>query len=424
MFRLSAVLSEPIHIDRLNQALCHICERFPYYMVNLSHGAFWYSFVNNPRKPSVEIDSRYPCTSMPIKQRGVFPFRVRAWNRTVSVEFSHALTDGTGATVFLKSLIASYYLEASPPGTEERKRTEALFREDKQILFGEDTADPEESEDGFRRYFSSDIPGPKVEKKVFHLPGKRLKTEEYRVITAEMDIEPVLTCSRNEGVSLTEYLTAVYFHALQAIQKQHLRRKKRKRWKPLSVMVPVNLRTILPSKTMRNFFLTINPQLDTRLGFYSFSEICFKVHYFIKSQLDQRQLKQYIKRNVSGVIHPLLRIAPLFVKNMVIRTLYRRYGENCFSGSLSNLGIFTLPAFLEERVEKVMFIPPPSPVLGVKCGAISYKNRLYLSFGSLVRDRVLEYYFITFLRKSGILVSLSGNWKKGENSALLFPLRG
>jgi hypothetical protein len=103
--------------------------------------------------------------------------------------------------------------------------------------------------------------------------------------------------------------------------------------------------------------------------------------------------------------------------------VYRDHGENRFSGSLSNLGSFTLPGPLEAMVERVYFIPPPSPVLGVKCGVISYGDKLYISFGSLIEEREFEYHCITFLRKAGIRIRLLGNWK-GEKDALLSTLRG
>jgi hypothetical protein len=423
LFRLSLVLTSPVNADRLNRALETIMQRFPYYRVHLRRGAFWYTFVENQRTPKAVIDSRYPCTYMPIKQRGVFPFRVRAWGKTVSVEFSHSLTDGTGAIIFLKSLIAAYYLSGLTGGSPEYENALTEFGRDGQIFLFNEEMDQEEAEDAFRKYFDSDIPDPEAEKKVFHLPGKRIISSHYRVITAEMDIEPVLNESRRLGISLTEYLTSVYFFALQKIQLSHMGKRSRKRWKALSVMVPVNLRTLLPSRTMRNFFLTLNPQLDTRLGFYDFEEICSKVHHFLRSQLDYRQLKQHIRRNMRGVVHPLLRIAPLFIKNRVIRMVYRDHGENRFSGSLSNLGSFTLPGPLEAMVKRVYFIPPPSPVLGVKCGVISYGDKLYISFGSLIEEREFEYRCITFLRKAGIRIRLLGNWK-GEKDALLSTLRG
>lgn len=424
MFRLSAFLKRPVHADRLNKALERIMLRFPYYRVHLRPGAFWYTFAENHRVPQAVIDSRYPCSWLPIKQRGVFPFRVRAWGRTISVEFSHALTDGTGALIFLKSLLAMYHLLMLQEDSEEYVNTLREFASDDQILLplsGEIPA--EEAEDAFRRYFDSDIPYPGIDDKAYHLPGRRIPSSRYRVITAEMDVEGPLREARAREISLTEYLVSVYFHALQAIQSLHEKRHPRKRWNPLSVMVPVNLRSILPSRTMRNFFLTLNPGLDTRLGSYSFDEICGKVHHFLRSQLDYRHLKQHIRRNMRGVVHPLLRISPLFIKNHVIRKVYRNRGEKRFSGSVSNLGTVTLPFRLEAEVERFIFIPPPSPLLGVKCGGISYRNTLYLSFGSLVENREFEYRYISFLRKAGIRVRLSGNWK-GEHSALLSSLRG
>ncbi|WP_020613706.1 hypothetical protein [Sediminispirochaeta bajacaliforniensis] len=419
IFRLSVSLFEAVQVDILNKALAVTIDKFPYYKVHLRPGAFWYTFVKNQRTPHIVIDSKYPCTFMPFKQRGVFPFRVRAWGNTIAVEFSHALTDGTGAMIFLKTLLADYYKERKGALSEADRR---LFEADEQIRLGTSPYVEEEAEDAFRRYFDSDIPDSEGYLKAFRLPGKRKSTDQYGVLTADMPVAQLLNQAKMRGLSLTEYLVSVYFFALQEIQIRCMKRRPRKRWSPLSIMVPINLRPMLPSRTMRNFFLALSPHLDTRLGYYHFDEICPKVHHFLRSQLDYRNVKQDIRKNMRGVVHPLLRIAPLFVKNSVIRMVYRDQGEKAFSGNLSNLGVFSLPKPLNNLVKSVSFVPPPSPVLGIKCGVISYGDTLSITFGSLVEERLLEYHFLSFLRKAGIRPYLRGNWK-GETNALLSPLR-
>ncbi|MFP4267690.1 MAG: hypothetical protein ACLFQW_06805 [Spirochaetaceae bacterium] len=416
MYRLSVTLRKPVHVDRLRRAVEPVMARFPYYRVQLRGGAFWYTFEENNRLPKPVIDSRTPCGYMPIKKRGVFPFRIRAFGRVLALEFSHTLTDGTGALLFLKSLLSSYILADMDPEDKETRRIRKLCGEDPMNpLFTED-GDPaevqdDEYEDAFRTYYDKSVPSMEQEKKVYHQKGRMYKTGYYRVITGEVPIQKVLSLAKERGVSLTEYLTSIYFYALQRIQEHGERKRARKRWDPISVMVPINLRSILPSNTMRNFFLTLNPTLDTRLGHYDFEEISEKVRLFMRTQTDHRHLKQQLARNVRGRIHPLIRVAPLFVKDPALKMIHHGKGESRYSGSLSNIGKVVFSSPIEELVERVHLLPPPSPVLGIKCGVVSYGGVLSITFGSLLEETVLERLFFTFLRKEGVPVYLRGNWK-------------
>ncbi len=432
LFRLSLRLRDAVQIDRLSRAVEPVMRRFPYYRVQLRPGAFWYSLEENPRLPRPVIDSLSPCGYMPIKKRGVFPFRIRSYGSNLSVEFSHALTDGTGALHFLLSLLAAYRLEDPGLGSNEAREIRRELGADPTILLFDEEgnyAEPaqEEQQDAFRHYYDRHVPAPDEEKKVFHLKGTDLPSHGYRVLTGEMPVAELIAKAKGLGVSLTEYLTAIYFQALQEIQLRRARRgestgrgpsRRAKRAKipaPISVMVPVNLRRILPSRTMRNYFLTLNPLLDTRLGSYDPEEITAKVHHFMRIQLDHRHLSQQISRNVKGTVHPFIRLSPLFVKNIALKSIYRDYGESRYSGSLSNLGSVKLPSSLQPMVERVTFVPPPSQVLKKKAGGVSYGDTLSVSFGSLIEETALERIFFTHLRRAGVPVRVRGNWKGGDD---------
>ncbi len=100
LFRLSADLKKNVDPDILQLSLDHIIERFPYFNVNLRRGIFWYYFDKNESHPRIEKETYYPCMYMKIKKKGIHPFRVLYYNKKVSVEFSHIITDGAGAVTF------------------------------------------------------------------------------------------------------------------------------------------------------------------------------------------------------------------------------------------------------------------------------------------------------------------------------------
>ena len=60
--------------------------------------------------------------------------------------------------------------------------------------------------------------------------------------------------------------------AAARIQEKRVRRISRR--KPIKVLIPVNLRRLFPSKTLRNFVLYATPGVDPKLGEYEFDELC------------------------------------------------------------------------------------------------------------------------------------------------------
>ena len=60
--------------------------------------------------------------------------------------------------------------------------------------------------------------------------------------------------------------------AIADLQAEKVPRRSRR--KPVKVLLPVNLRTLFPSRSLRNFASYITPEIDPRTGDYTFSEIC------------------------------------------------------------------------------------------------------------------------------------------------------
>ena len=100
------------------------------------------------------------------------------------------------------------------------------------------------------------------------------------------------------GVTLTAFLTAVMMSALCDLQKKKVQNPKRR--KPVKVLVPVNLRNIFPSRTMRNFAFYTTPEIDPRLGDYSFKEICMAVHHRMGLDITPQVMSSKIAANVNS----------------------------------------------------------------------------------------------------------------------------
>lgn len=396
MFRFSATLYESVDPSALQAALTKIIGRFPYYRVKLNQGLFWYYLEHNPKTPRVEKDVQYPCGRLsPLLNRN-FLFRVRFYNKRIAVEFCHALTDGTGAVTFLKSLILQYLKETGKTITDTTG-----------ILTIDEKPDPGEFEDAYQRFYKPSLPLPESGEPSFHLKGDLVKKGEYYVITGIASLKDILAEAKKRNVSLTVFLTAVYMDSIQSIQDKYVKNPRRK--KPIAISVPVNMRNIYPSKTMRNFSLFVIPRIDPRLGEYTFDEILKVVHHSMMSEINEKSISRQLSRNVGGQRNYLVRLIPLFIKRLFVPLLYKRLGENLYSGTISNLGMVTMPAEVEEHVERIDFIPGPGPINKTGCSVTGFKDRLYISFGRLVYEPEVERTFFTKLVKMGIHVTIESN---------------
>ena len=394
VFRLSLTLKKPVRVKYLQQALGNIIARFPYYNVMLKRGLFWYYFETNQGIPSIYPESRYPCSKITMTKK-VFPFRVKAYGSRIAVEFSHILTDGSGALIFLNTLAAEY-LELTGLTISDRGN---LFHKDQK-------PDNGEFEYAFRNNYKKGIPGPPKLDKAFHIPFKLEQKGVYHVLTGIVNCSKIINRAKDFEVSISEFLTSIL---IESIYKVYKNLPHKQQASAIRVLLAVNLRKIYPSVTMRNFTLFITPEIDPRLGNYSFEEILKGVHHFVQMEVNNKLINRQLSRNVGGELHPVGRVIPRIVKDLFFSTVYNTLGEFLATCSLSNIGQVVLPDEMAAMVERYDFIPAPSPVAKKHCSVISYNNRMHICFGRVIKETQLERHFFTRLVELGIPVKVETN---------------
>jgi NRPS condensation-like uncharacterized protein len=378
----------------LQKALEKTINRYPYFKVKLRAGIFWHYLQDNSQMPEVVLESQDPCRKINRKTNRKFLFKILLYHKRISVEFSHKLRDGTGAMEFFKTLLYQYIrLTKRQPVSKDSQDIKSI------------TSSPmaEESEDAYLRYYKKDIPQPRGIPRAYHLPGPLLPENNYRITTGTISVEEIKTISKEKGVTITELLIAIYLDALQQFAAD------RKETHPIRIMTPVNLRTIYPSQTMRNFFLTVLPGIDLRLGNFDFDEILKTVYHFMRIEVNDKYINQQISRNIGSEKNPFVRFIPLFVKIWFEKIIYRKYATTRHSGLLTNLNLISLPKELAEAIDYFDFIPNPNSVTKVNVGVVGFKKKLIISFGSLVEYTTVEKYFFRGLRKMGINVKITTN---------------
>ncbi|MCB2222168.1 MAG: hypothetical protein KQI35_17425 [Bacteroidetes bacterium] len=394
VFRISVVLNNRINIRNLLLAVDAIKDRFPYYQVRLKKGFFWYYLEYADLEMPVEFDCRTPCRNF---TKDGFLFRILAVKNRLSVEFSHILTDGSGAFEFLKSLLIIYLKEGGIKIPEK-----CYFHRPDEI------AHEEEFEDSYSRYFKVDIPPMLKQSKAFHLPFSLNDIPRFDVLNAIISKDEIKAMADGKDVNITVYLTAVYLFVLQEVY-QDMKIKSRY-WKDkwIRLQVPIDLRKIYQSKSMRNFSLYVMPGIDMRLGHYSFDEIIKTVFHQMQLETDEKLVNKNIARNVGSEKKLLVRSIPLFLKSFILSVKYYSLGTSQYSGVLTNLGNVILPAEINKCIKYfIVTPPPPNKKLKVNCGIIGFKDNLILSFGNITKSKELEKRFLKFLVDQGLKVKLT-----------------
>jgi hypothetical protein len=399
LFRIQFTLDHGVDEEALRASLAATVRRYPYFAVELRRGLFWYYFEHHRGALGIDPDRGSPCQDYDIRRRGNALFRIRAKGSTLSGEFSHALTDGSGGLRFMQTLLVEYFRRRGiPPGIEPGTGEFADIP-----AIGEEPH-PGEYEDAYNRYFTEDLPPPDPGVPAWHLTSPRLRRHEYRIISGSIPLGSALAAARERGVSLTEFLAAVYLDALQEIWVSSSGRS-RSRWH-LGLEIPVNMRSYYPTRSNRNFSLFVIVSQDMRLGKRDFAEVVARTHHQMRIENDVRSIARQITRNVGGSRILAVRLVPLFVKDFFAHILFSKLGENLVTGFLSNLGRIRMPPGPAGHIVRVDFIPTPSAITLANAGVASWGDELRIDFGSLAVSRDLEMHFFRRLRSLDLPVRI------------------
>ncbi len=396
VFRLSATLYEPVDVAVLQSALDVTVRRFPSIATRLRRGAFWYYLQQISEAPAIREESSYPLLRMSRKETRQCAFRVIVYKRRIAVEIFHSLTDGNGALIFLKTLLAEYLQQKhgiSIPATEG-------------VLGRLEEPSEEEMEDSFLKY-SGNVSASRRENTAWHLRGTPEPAGFLHLTCFKIPAQAVLEKAHEYGVSLTVFLCAALMMALQNLQKEKvpdiLKRK------PIKVLLPVNLRKLFASRTLRNFALYTTPEIHPKLGEYTFKEICEVISHWMKLEITPKQMSMKIATNVGSERALAVKVMPLFIKNIVMKMVFEAVGERKSCLTLSNLGAVTLPEVMLPYVERLDFVLGVQATAPYNCGVLSFKDTLYINFIRDIRESELEAHFFAVLRDMGIGAEVESN---------------
>lgn len=401
VYRLSVVLKEEIKPDVLQKALDLTLPRFPTYKAAIRKGLFWRYLEPNDRPgPFVQEDVKNPCQPMHFKANHRYLVRVYYFRNRIALEAHHSLGDGTGGMCVLQTMTAVYLRLL---GHEE-------IENGGYVLDINGVPDEEELEDAYMRYANAKVCPPRIQEKAYRVRGTAEPFYTLNIIDGIMSVSEVAAVAKRYHATITEYLNAVLLHALLTKQQEepHLRLR------PVKIAMPVNLRRFFPTITLRNFITMIYPGVDPRLGEYTFEEIVVQVHNYMRYYINEKLLRGDITTNAATQRNPLIRVVPLFLKDLVVRTFYTRVQDRNSSAGLTNMGALQVPEGMKPYIERFDIYMGQPFSRRTNCAIISFEDILTVNFASSIIEADVERYFFRRLVKDGIHVKIESNRGKED----------
>lgn len=395
VYRLSAVMRDPVDPDRLQRAADRTMARFPTFNVRMRRGMFWWYFEPDDRPgPFVRPDIANSCQPIRFNEADSRLVRVYYYQKRISIECFHAVSDGIGALIFFKTLLAVYLREGGIDVPNSHG-----------ILNVDEPPHPEELEDGFVRYALPKGVRGGWQKSAYQPVGT---PEEFYTLNLTIGLFPLDKLrekAREYGASVTEYLAAVLIHVLLERQK----RQRPHRLKPVSLAIPIDLRSWFPSRTVRNFIITIRPVIDPNLGEYSFKEIVEQVHHYMRLNLSRPLMQGRLTGNVKFRRNLILQVVPAILKDPIVALSYKLVGVRPFSITYTNPGAFRVPEEMKPHITRIEAVLGQPYGNKVNCASMSYGNTMEVTFAGTIRETDIERDFFRFLVRAGIPVKVESN---------------
>ena len=395
-FRLSATLNEPVDKDILQSAVNVTIRRFPMIAATLKTGFFWYYLEEVDAPPQVMEDGYQPLMRRPFDDVRKCAIRVLYYKNRIAVEFFHAVTDGTGGMIFLKTLTAEYI----------QQKYGAVVTNEKGVLDRLAYPDPGELEDSFQKHIG-EVSAPRKDGESYHLLGVPERDGFLHITMGALELDKAHAMAKSYGVTLTGFLGAVMLKSIADIQGRKIPKIKNR--KPEKVQIPVNLRKLFGGHTMRNFVMVVNIGIDPRMGEYEFSEIAGIVSHQMALGITKKNMQAIFTPNVKSENLLAIRMVPLFLKNIIMKAVFDSVGEAAAALSISNLGMVDIPEGMKPYIRNFDFIIGPQAKAPYNCGVCSYGNELRINIIRRSVEPELEREFFTNLVKLGLKVSVESN---------------
>lgn len=386
VFRFYCELKEEVKEEILQETLNQTIQKYPVFLSVMRKGLFWHYLEKSELRPVVREEYKEPCSSLYVRDKKTLLFEVTYYKKRINFEVFHALTDGTGATEFLRELVKNYLYLIHEEDLEPVELSN-------QYLTVKDQED-----DSFSRYYDPDFPRKKKKKiRAVQIKKGGKGYEELQINEASMSVKELLGIAREKKVSMSVLLTAAFICAIH----EEMSRMQEK--KPVILMVPVNLRKIFPSDSMLNFFGYIEPGYQFGGGKDSFEDVLEAVKLYFQENLSKEHMAGRMNELIAIEKHKILKWAPLELKNRCIRA-GAKMAEQEVTAVLSNMSVVKMPEDYAQYIEKFGVYTSTNRTELCIC---SFQDTLSLGFTSRYDSTNIQRNFYRILKELGASVKVA-----------------
>lgn len=384
VFRLSCELDLAIDPDILQQALRETISVFPIYQYVMRKGLFWYYLEGTAQMPRVREEYKHPCAQLNVKSSKSLLYEVTYYRNRVNLELFHVITDGMGASLFMCTLMTKYLSRIQ--GIEEP--TLAYHASYTQM-----------SNDSFLKYYDnkSGVTSQKQPDSC-KIKDARHPEDKLRVITGSFPVDDIRNLAKEYKTTITVLLCACLMNAIGSTLSLRAKRK------PVVVAVPVNLRTIFPSLSARNFFSIANVSYNYSTGSGELETVIRKVQGDLAAGLEPGELNKTLNRYSAMEHNPFARIVPLPLKNFAMHWAYW-LSRRKVTATLSNIGVISVP----DELSHIRSFDIAAGTDSLQACVCSFKNRLSVGFSSPFVSTDIQQHFFRTLSERGIEIEITSN---------------
>ncbi|MEG2583879.1 MAG: hypothetical protein RSA27_05180, partial [Oscillospiraceae bacterium] len=329
VFRIACELNDKIEPRILQTALDETLEELPLYQCVLKRGVFWYYLDNTDLKPTVKEEYRQPCSKIYSRNAKSLLFEVTYYKKRINLDVYHVLSDGTGAALFLTTLVTKYICKIQNLPEPSLNNSGSVVQMET---------------DSFKKYYTGEKTKKQTpSKNACRLKGLRLSEDRTKILTGNLSVKKMLAISHEYKTSLTALICTCLMLSIIEVLPNRARRK------PVVISVPVNLRKQFPSETVRNFFSVSFVSYDFLHNPTDFETVLESLTKQIKANTSHENLEDCINRYTAVERNVFSRVVPLILKDFFLKCAYLLNMKKS-TATISNIGVIEMPKELKPYI--------------------------------------------------------------------------
>ena len=226
------------------------------------------------------------------------------------------------------------------------------------------------------------------------LKGKELSSGTVAITHFKISLPKIKKYAKTKKCSLSVLLASMLAYS---IYEENYKKYKGK--KPINICIPIDLKKYFSTNTISNFvsYMVVSLELRKKQK-YNFNDILSKVNNEFERKLKYDKIIETMSSNGKMLNNVFIRIVPLIIKRVMVMLGTLEFKRH-FSTTLSNIGILDVKDKYKEYIKDYYFVLSPDWSEKMRCGVVSYKDNLVVSFGTNLSNADIERRFMFLLDK-------------------------